>query len=141
MKTYFNFILAALLLFGLSILQAQTGLDTVTTVDIPDPISIDTELTGFLNWYNALYGAIVILMGFLHNWIPVLTAVSEKWVRVALAGVIVAIIFLLNGVGDGLSLAFTFLSAVGIYDIFLKRAGLKSPPIINLGVWPRKSSV
>ena len=141
MKTFANYTwaLLAILLFSTNPdLLANNGLDTVTTIEIPEPITDQTDLTGFLHWYEVLYGAIVILLGFVHNWIPVLTTVTEKWVRVALAGLIVGVIFFAYGFADGLSLVFTFLSAVGIYDIFLKRTGLKSPPIKNLGVLPKK---
>lgn len=116
-KTLFTRIflaLAAVLLF-----LPLIGQDTIPNVNPVDPEGFD--LSQFIDLYNLLYVAAVNILGYVHNWIPGLNKISSKWVRIILIGAVVAVIFNLAGLSNGLGTVLLFLQAVGFYEIILKR--------------------
>lgn len=106
---------------------------------LPDPIEPGSGIEVYLNWYSFIYMALISLLGFVHNFVPVLTVVTKKWVRIVLGGILIAVIFILNGFGDGISLAIAFATSIGLYEMIFKRVGLTSPPVTRTGVVPTKT--
>lgn len=123
MKSIFQklFTLCLLLLIG-GALFAQVD------PTLPGPITPESGLDVYLNWYNALYGAVFILAGYLHNYIPGINLTNTKWIRIVLAGVILAAIFISLGFTEGISTAISFASAIGLYELIFKRIK-PSPPV------------
>ena len=120
------FLIAAVLGF-VAVAFAQEGVP-VDPLPVPDPLTPDATLQDFLGLYDALYIAIVNILGYLHNWIPGLNMINAKWIRVVLIGLVVAVIFTLLGLTNGLGTVLLFLQAVGFYEIILKKA-VPSPSV------------
>lgn len=80
-------------------------------------------LPGLLENTEILYGALVIVWGylakFLGKYLPALDRVQTVF-RVLAGGVVLAAAFITFGWGQVLPLLFSFLSALGVYDLFLK---------------------
>ena len=95
---------------------------------LPPPITPDAGLDVFLNWYNALYTGGVIVLGYLHNYIPGITLANTKVLRIVLAAIVLAAIFIALGFTDGVSTAISFASAIGLYELIFKRIK-PSPPV------------
>lgn len=143
MKTTFLFklLLVAPLLMLLAVVPSftQGTIDSLANIETPGGIDLNSGVEVYINWYNALYAAIFIILGYVHNYIPFVTASVVKWVRIALAAIVSGLIFYYTGVVEGISLVVTFLSSIGIYSFFLNSVAKKpSPPIKNLGVIPKK---
>lgn len=96
-------------------------------IQVPDAIDENVTAGILLDWYNAIYAAVVVLLGFLHNVFPGVKAIPGKWWRVAIFGVLSGVAFIILGWSSALPLIITFFSATGIYDLF-KAVGLKSAP-------------
>ena len=121
MKTYLFralLMLPMLLFFGL--LTAQS-VDTTGLADKPffdEPVTVEK----MLNWYNLLYGALVIVWGYVAKAFK-LKKGKIPFVFVVVAGAaVIAGVFIAVGFSQALPLLFGFLGAIGIYDIFLKPA-------------------
>jgi len=117
--------LAALAFF----LIASVALTAQGEVVIPAPIEPGVKIGVLLDWYNALYGALVVITGYLVPFIPGAAKLGKKVFAIAAAGLVLLIVFVTLGLADGFGLALTFLAASGVYDYLLKPAGLKSPPL------------
>jgi len=116
--------LAALLLFGAVALIAQND-----TIIVPDPIGPGGQLQDFLDLYGALEGVIIVVAGYLHNFIPGLNMISSKWIRILLIGAVVAVIFAALGLNSGIGTALVFLQSVGFYELILKK--VKPSPAVK----------
>lgn len=79
-------------------------------------------LTKLLSWYDALYGALVLIWGFVTRSLGKPFQQVPKALVVAAGGAVLAAAFVLAGWSNVLPLLFAFLGAIGIYDIFLKPA-------------------
>ena len=108
---------------------ASVALTAQGEVEIPVPIDTDVTVGVLLDWYNALYGALVVLVGYLVPFIPGAAKLGKKVFAIAAAGLVLLVVFVTLGLADGFGLALTFLAASGVYDYLLKPAGLKSPPL------------
>jgi hypothetical protein len=110
-------------LLNIAILSGQV----IDTTGINDPIlPEDINLNTMTFIYNAIYGALVILWGYIakvFGWHT--TGKNGVIFSIIAAGIVLAISFKLLGFSSGLPLAIAFLSAIGFYNIFLKPAGLK----------------
>lgn len=95
-------------------------------VELPVPIEPGVTVGVLLDWYNALYGALVVLVGYLVPFIPGAAKLGKKVFAIAAAGLVLLVVFVTLGLADGFGLALTFLAASGVYDYLLKPAGLKS---------------
>lgn len=112
----------------LAFLLAQEGVP-VDPLPVPDPLTPDASLQDFIGLYDMLFVGIVNILGYLHNWIPGLNAIPSKWIRVVLIGLVVAVIFTLLGLTNGLSTVLLFLQAVGFYEIILKKVAPSPKPV------------
>lgn len=97
---------------------------TVDTTGLTDTKVLDEATTeSLLKAYNILYGALVIIWGYVGKLLK-LNAKVPHYVFVVLAGgLVIAGAFVIFGFGKAIPLLFTFLSAIGIYDLILKPAG------------------
>lgn len=128
MKTnvYFLLVLPLLLLFSaVAIAQGDT-------IVVPDPIGPNANLQNFLDLYAGLEGAVIVVLGYLHNWIPGINMVKSKWLRIVLIGAVVVVMFTALGWQQGFGQVFIFLQAVGFFEIVLKKAGATSPSVTHI---------
>lgn len=99
------------------------------TIAIPDPIGPGATVQNFIDLYGMLEGAIIVVLGYLHNFIPGLNKINDKWTRIILIAAVVIVIFTALGWQSGFGQVLIFLQAVGFYQIILKKAGASSPAI------------
>lgn len=120
MKTkLFTAILAipVLLLIFAAALSAQ-AVDTTGLAD--NPIYTEPRLDKLLNAFNILYGALVITWGYVAKSFGLKAKVSNFVFVILAGGVVLAGAFVAFGFAKALPLAFTFLSAIGIYDLLIR---------------------
>lgn len=98
-----------------------------TVIQVPPPIGPDAGLQDFMNLYGYLESAVIIVAGYLHNFIPGLNLIKAKWLRIVLIGAVTAVIFFALGLNDGLGVALAFFQAIGLYEILFKRLLASSP--------------
>lgn len=120
MKQLFILLFTGLvILIASTIAIAQPIVDT-TGISQITPANDLTTLHGMLNWYNALFGALVLVWGYIAKGFGLKAKVNNfVWVVVA-GAVVIGATFLAIGVTKAIPLLFSFLGAIGIYDIFLK---------------------
>lgn len=118
-----------LFLFSLLLIAAVSFAQAVgDTIVLPDPLGPGATLPDFLNLYSILEGAVIVILGYVHNWIPGLNLIPAKWVRIVLIGAVVGVIFAALGFANGIGTVFVFLQAVGFYSLILKPVA-PSPPV------------
>lgn len=105
---------------------AGIALTAQDTIELPVPIEPGVGVGVLLDWYNALYGALVVLVGYAVPYIPGAAKLGKKVFAIAAAGFVLLVVFVSMGLADGFGLALTFLAASGVYDYILKPSGLKS---------------
>lgn len=120
------------LFFALSVMMLAMAMAAIaqqdTTIVVPDPIGPGATLPDFLNLYSGLEAAIILILGYLHNWIPGLNLIKAKWLRIVLIGAVTAVIFAALGLNSGLGTALVFLQTVGFYELIFKRIVPPSAP-------------
>lgn len=126
MKNVLRFFFSLGFLLGAVALGQLLAQDTIV---VPEPIGPGGNLQDFLDLYAALEAAIIVILGYLHNWIPGLNLIPSKWFRIVLIGAVVVVIFTALGWQNGFGQILIFLQAVGFYEIILKKAGAVSPPV------------
>lgn len=118
------FSVLGILMMAFMMVAQGPAVDT-TGISEVDPLADPVKITDMLNFYNILYGALVIIWGYVSKafgW----TFQNVNFVFTVLAGgVVLAGMFLVTNLGDALPLIFSFLSSIGIYDLVLKPMGLK----------------
>lgn len=82
---------------------------------VPD-VTADTDVDQLLTAYSALYGALVLLLGYVGKWIPGLNKVPGIGLRVLTIGIVTGVIFKALGLADGWQLAIAFIGATLTYD-------------------------
>lgn len=118
-----------LFLFSLLLIAAVSFAQAVgDTIVLPDPLGPGSTLPDFLNLYSILEGAVIVILGYVHNWIPGLNLIPAKWIRIVLIGAVVGVIFAALGFANGIGTVFVFLQAVGFYSLILKPVA-PSPPV------------
>lgn len=115
MKTTVYFLLVLPLLLAFSAVAMAQG----DTIIVPDPVGPAAQLPDFINLYNMLEGAVIVILGYLHNYIPGLNMIPAKWFRIVLIGAVVGVIFTALGFSNGIGTVFVFLQAVGFYSLIL----------------------
>lgn len=105
-------VFAALLLFAVLPALAQE-------TEFPPLIGPESPLTDLLAWTDLVYSAIVILLGYVSNYVPGLNKMAPAW-RVVAIGLIVAAMFVLMGGSNAFSLLFSYLAATNFYELILK---------------------
>lgn len=113
--------LAGALLMIVNVLFAQvvdtTGTSTTT-------VFTDPTLGKMINSYEAIYGALVILVGYLGKLFKLPAFLKNNYVFVVFAGgIVLAGVFIYAGWSKTLPLVFSFLSAIGVFNLLLKPAG------------------
>jgi len=94
---------------------------TVDTTGLADnPLFVEPKLDTLLNVYNVLYGALVIVWGYIGKALNLKAKVGNFVFVVVAGGVVLAGAFVAFGFAKAFPLALTFLSAIGVYDIFFK---------------------
>lgn len=95
---------------------------TVDTTGISNGPFLNEPLTlnKLVSWYDAIYGALVLLWGFVARTLGKSVANVPKALVVAAGGAVLAAAFVLAGWSSVLPLLFAFLGAIGVYDLFIK---------------------
>lgn len=94
-----------------------TGVSTTT-------VFTDPTLGKMITSYEALYGALVILVGYLGKLFKLPDFLKNNYVFVVAAGgIVLGGVFFTAGWSTTLPLVFSFLSAIGIFDLILKPTG------------------
>lgn len=91
---------------------AQAQLDSLDAIDWSTP-------QGVIGGTEILYGAIVVLGGYLSRWIPFLKNITNGTYRVLAFAVAVGVGFALFG-ADILSLALSYAASTSIYEVILR---------------------
>ncbi len=108
--------------FALALLPLLAMAQAVDTTGIAEnPFPGGTASVGKLvDMYNILYGALVIVWGYVGK-VFRLDAKVPHYVLVVLAGgIVLAIGFVMLGFSSVFPLIFSFLSAIGVYDLVFK---------------------
>jgi len=117
MKHKIFFMLTILLVM----VTAVTG-QTVDTTGIADaPLFHDVSVDSMINTYNIIYGALVILVGYISKALGLKAKVNNFIFVIIAGGLVLAGAFIAFGFSKALPLAFTFLGSIGFYNVFLKK--------------------
>lgn len=102
--------------------KASNSVPTVDTTGIAKGPFLEEPLTltKLLSWYDALYGALIIIWGFVYRSLGKPLERIPKALVVAAGGGVLAAAFVLAGWSSVLPLLFAFLGAIGVYDLFIK---------------------
>ncbi len=130
MKTKLLFLFLGILAFALMpFLVTAQAVDTTGISDNPFPDGT-ASLGKLVDMYDLLYGALVIIWGYIGKALKLDTKVPNYVFVVLAGGIVLAIAFVLLGFSNVFPLIFSFLSAIGVYDLLFKpvtRALLASP--------------
>lgn len=121
------FALTALICSLCIVLSAQT-IDT-TGVGGFDPAKDLGAMQGLLQWYNLLYGGLVIIWGFVAKAVGLKTKFPQFVFVIVAGGAVLAAAFVALGFSKVFPLVFSFLSAIGLYDIIFKPIMKKPDPV------------
>lgn len=107
-----------LILCSVNTLFAQVVVDTTGVSQGPFPDGVN--LTNMVEVYNVIHGALTILWGYVAKPLG-LKGDKVPFVFVVLAGsAVIAIVMIVFGFGSLWPYLFSFLSAIGIYDLVFK---------------------
>lgn len=113
-----------LLLFSLAILALPVlifGQVVDTSGLANNPVFLDPSLAKMVNTYQVIFGALVIVWGYVAKAFGLKQRFKNNFVFVVVAGaVVIAGVFIQAGWVSGFSLIFPFLGAIGFYDIIFK---------------------
>jgi len=113
--------LSVALVMIVNVLFAQvvdtTGVSTTT-------VFTDPTLGKMLSSYEAVFGALVILWGYVAKLFKLPNALKNNFIFVVIAGgIVLGGVFLIAGWSKALPLVFSFLSAIGLFNTIFKPAG------------------
>ena len=111
MILFFGFLLMA---FGL----AAQAVDTTGLAN--NPVLTDPDITQMINAYELLYGALVIGWGVAAKLLGLKARVSHFVFVVLAGGLVLAGAFIAFGLAETIPLAITFISSLGLWDLFGK---------------------
>ena len=115
------------LLFVLFTLVLLSTVSAMAQGFLEDPKEVPT-LVNFLGWFEALYGALVIVLGYLTAYIPGINKIPSVAWRLVAVGMIIGGIFLALG-ANGFGLVLQFLLSGKFYDLVLIHLG-KTPKVV-----------
>ena len=119
-KTIIRFALSFAAIFYTATIFAQT----IDTTGISTPVFEDgTNITEMLKVYHVLYGALVLIWGYVAKFFNLKLGKSKLVFTVLAGGIVLAGAFVAIGWTSLFPLLFSFLAAIGVYDFFLKPAG------------------
>ncbi len=113
MKAFFSKFLFLTLLLTCAVAFAQEPFP------LPDDPKQFPTLVNFLSWYEYLYGAVVLIVGYLTAYIPGINKIPSVAWRVFAAALCIAGIFLALG-ASGIGLAFNFLLSTNLYNLIFQ---------------------
>ena len=117
-----KFLMLSMLLFSAHILMSQV----VDTTGVSDPVFPDgPTLAGMVKVYHLIYGAIVIIWGYVAKLFKFTSTPNKLIITIIVGGVVLGGVLVQFGFSSTLPLIFSFLSAIGVYNLFLKPFGLK----------------
>lgn len=119
-KRFFGLLFLALVFVSFSAINLVAQVVDTTGVGNFSPADDLSNLSGWLNWYNALYGVLVIGWGFLAKAFGLKAKVSNFVFVVAAGGLVLAGAFIGLGFSKAFPLVFSFLAAIGLYDMIFK---------------------
>jgi len=114
----------------LMIAVATISFGQIDTVVLDNPVfpGGETDSVELLNIYNAIYSALVIVWGYVARLFKINVS-ANKYIFVVLAGgLVLGGAFYALGFSEVFPLVFSFLASIGVYDLFLKPAGLTNKP-------------
>lgn len=118
---FLKFLVAVALAMIVNVVFAQTvdttGVSTTT-------VFTDPTLGKMLSSYEAIFGALVIIWGYIAKLFKLPTAIKNNFIFVVIAGgIVLGGVFLIAGWSKALPLVFSFLSAIGLFNTIFKPAG------------------
>lgn len=123
MKTQFKLILCCFLLMSFMAIMPVFGQVVDTTGLADNPVFSDPSLGKMVNTYHVIFGALIIVWGYVAKAFGLKKTFKNNFVFVVLAGgICIAGVFIQAGLASGISLIFPFLGAIGFYDIIFKPA-------------------
>lgn len=129
MKKIFGFFMLSVLFVGLAVVNAVAQVVDTTGIGNFSPSDDLSGLAGWLNWYNILYGGLVIGWGYLAKVFGIKTKPGNYVFIVAAGGLVLAGGFLALGFSKAFPLVFSFLSAIGVYDLIFRPAKKLFSPV------------
>ena len=94
-----------------------------TTGLVTNPVFDEPSISKMVSAYDAIYGALVIIWGYVGKAFGLKTKLGKNYIFVVLAGgIVMGGVFLQAGLSQGFGLVFSFLNAIGIYDLIFKPA-------------------
>jgi|GEM_PF-5587031 len=118
MKLFFMILGALLLVIGPFCLIAQS-IDTTGIAENPFPDGT-TSVGQLVSMFDVLYGALVIVWGYIGKALNLKSKVPNYVFVVLAGGVVLAVAFVALGFSQIFPLIFSFLSAIGVYDLLFK---------------------
>lgn len=153
MKRLVNLLILTFLVFAACYLGAQDSLAVVdtppvvdTSVVIPPPGQINPgtylNFDAFLQGINWVYGFIIIIVGYLSAYIPVLSTISKTTYRILALAIVVGAAFFF-GAGSSLpSLVLTYLISTKSYELLfklIKRTPTVAEAKIHMASWRKEA--
>lgn len=87
------------------------------------------NITAAQVFYNGLYMALVVILGYLSHLIPGLERITDTGIRVAVSAIVLGFIFVSNDLSSAFPLVLEFIVVSKVYDRILK--GFKKTPTIE----------
>jgi len=87
---------------------------------LPDLPTADDGVGAYIPWVEAIYGAIVLIVGWLSHLIPGVNKIPSKAWRIAAIAIVGAGIFVIAGFSSGIPLFISYLIATKVYELFIK---------------------
>jgi len=120
MKNFFGLLFLALVFVSFSAINLVAQVVDTTGVGNFSPADDFSGIAGWLKWYHALYGAMVIGWGFLAKSFGLKAKVKNFWFVVAAGGLVIAGAFVVLGFSKAFPLVFSFLAATNLYQMLFK---------------------
>lgn len=99
------------------------------TIEIPAPITEEGGVEVVIQWFDALYMALLLIVGFLAPKIPFLNRLQHREYVLLSAALVSGMVFWAVGLNvSGVTMVVAFLMQTGVYQyVFKFGAGIKSP--------------
>lgn len=116
-----KYLLLFMLVWTTASIMPVIGQVVDTTGLADNPVFTDPSLAKLVNTYHLIFGALVVIWGFVAKGFGLKTKMKNNFVFVVLAGaVVIGGVFVTAGWSSAVSLLFPFLGAIGFYDLIFK---------------------